>query len=76
MANNYSLEDVIDICNDMLETYKPLREDQQKLDKIARLRWELPSGMPSWARPFRTTVPYDAIKAGVECAWDTLWRKQ
>lgn len=55
----------IDVVNDMLESYVDLRTDQQKLDRIARLKWELPEGMPAWARPFRTTVPYDAIRAGV-----------
>src|SRR3990167_5284220 len=58
---NYYVEQ----ANDLIEKYDQLRRDQQKLDDVARLAWRLPAGMPAWARPFRTTVPFDAIKAGV-----------
>jgi len=54
-----------ELANELIEKYESLRRDQIKLDDVSRLAWRLPPGMPAWARPFRTTVPYDAIKAGV-----------
>ena len=66
MAQDRSkLEWVIDEANDLIERYRNLRLDQKKMDDVVRLSWSLPPGMPAWARPFKTTVPYDAIKAGV-----------
>lgn len=60
-----SLDFYIQTANELIEKYRPLRMDQKKMDEVVRLRWSLPPGMPDWARPMRTTVPFDAIKAGV-----------
>jgi len=65
MADKPMLDHYIDIANEMIEQYRDLRLDQQKMDEVVRLKWQLPDGMPEWARAFRTTVPYDGIKAGV-----------
>src|SRR3990172_11463452 len=65
MADKSSLEWVIEQANDLIERYAALRRDQKKLDEVVRLKWSLPPGMPDWARAFKTTVPYDGIKAGV-----------
>src|SRR3989304_1715185 len=65
MADRTRLEWYIDEANSLIDKYKNLRNDQKKMDQVVRLAWTLPQGMPDWARPFRTTVPFDAIKAGV-----------
>src|SRR3990167_11307766 len=65
MPNKASLEWVISQANDLIERYAALRRDQKKLDEVVRLKRSLPPGMPDWARAFKTTVPYDGIKAGV-----------
>ena len=59
------LDFYIDEANALIEKYARLRGDQKKMDDVVRLKWTLPPGMPDWARPFRTTVPYDGVKAGV-----------
>lgn len=61
----YSLSKIIQIANEMIADFKSLRMLQTKLDDMSRLNWALPPGMPDWARPFRTTAPFDAVKAGV-----------
>src|SRR3990167_9882239 len=65
MADKPMLDHYIEVANEMIERYRDLRLDQQKMDEVVRLKWQLPDGMPEWARAFRTTVPYDGIKAGV-----------
>src|SRR3990167_8298060 len=65
MADKPMLDHYIEVANEMIERYRDLRLDQQKMDEVVRLKWQLPDGMPEWARAFNTTVPYDGIKAGV-----------
>src|SRR3989304_9774478 len=65
MADRTKLEWYIDEANSLIDKYKDLRNDQKKMDQVVRLAWTLPLEMPDWARPFRTTVPFDGIKAGV-----------
>ena len=65
MTEHNNLEHYVDQANDLIEKFRKLRRDQSKMDEVVRLKWDLPPGMPGWARPFKTTVPSDAIKAGV-----------
>jgi hypothetical protein len=65
MAVEYSVNDVVDIANELMFEYSELRKTQAELDKMSRLEWKLPGGMPEWSREFKTTAPFDAIKAGV-----------
>ena len=58
-------EEVLDRANELIERYRNLRIDQKKMDRVVRLKWDLPSGLPDWAKAMKTSVPYDAIKAGV-----------
>jgi hypothetical protein len=59
---NYYLE----IANEMIEKYDNLRRVQEKLDDMAHLEWRRPADMSAtWMRDFKTTAPYDAIRAGV-----------
>ena len=56
----------VEHANEIIKEYGPLRIMQDKLDKMSRLEWELPSGMNlQWMRNVKTTAPYDAIRAGV-----------
>ena len=56
----------IEIANDMIEKYHGLRIIQEKLDDMSHLKWARPEGMDAkWMRDFKTTAPYDAIRAGV-----------
>ena len=59
---NYYLE----IANEMIAQYVGLRKIQEKLDDMSHLKWSRPGGMDAkWMRDFKTTAPYDAIRAGV-----------
>ena len=56
----------IEIANEFIDRYNALRIMQDKLDRMSRLEWERPAGMDApWMRSFKTTAPYDAIRAGV-----------
>ena len=56
----------IEIANEMIEKYEGLRRVQEKLDDMSHLKWARPAGMDAkWMRDFKTTAPYDAIRAGV-----------
>ncbi len=56
----------IEIANDMIKRHEPLRAMQNKLDEMSHLEWSRPADMnASWMRDFKTTAPYDAIRAGV-----------
>ena len=62
----YTIEAVVEIANDMIKNFEPLRRMQTKLDDMSRLDWNRPAGMEAeWMRDFKTTAPFDAIKAGV-----------
>ena len=56
----------IEIANEMIEKYQGLRIIQEKLDDMSHLKWARPANMDAkWMRDFKTTAPYDAIRAGV-----------
>ncbi|KKL69761.1 hypothetical protein LCGC14_2111690, partial [marine sediment metagenome] len=56
----------IEISNEMIKRHEPLRKIQNQLDDMSRLEWQRPADMQArWMRDFKTTAPYDAIRAGV-----------
>jgi len=56
----------IEISNEMIKRHEPLRKIQNQLDDMSRLEWRRPADMQArWMRDFKTTAPYDAIRAGV-----------
>ena len=60
------IEHFVEIANEMIERYGTLRIMQDKLDRMSRLEWNRPPGMNApWMRDFKTTAPYDAVRAGV-----------
>ena len=62
----YTIEYVVEIANEMISNFEPLRKIQRKLDEMSRLEWSRPGGMDApWMRDFKITAPHDAIKAGV-----------
>ena len=66
MAKRTDFEYYIGVAGEMIDNFSELRIIQEKLDKMSRLEWTRPPGMDApWMRDFKTTAPYDAIKAGV-----------
>jgi len=65
VQGTHNVEYYVDIARDMIERYELLRFMQEQIDRMSRLEWDLPAGLPDWARPFKTTAPFDAVKAGV-----------
>lgn len=62
----YNIHEVVEIANDMITNFGNLRKIQVKLDEMSRLDWHRPAGLDAeWMRDFKTTAPFDAIKAGV-----------
>ena len=60
------IQHYIGVANEFIERYETLRVMQSKLDRMSRLEWTFPPGMDApWLRAFKTTAPYDAIRAGV-----------
>ena len=56
----------IEIVNEMIAKYSRLRLIQEKIDDMSHLKWQRPGDMTArWMRDFKTTAPYDAIRAGV-----------
>src|SRR3990167_527619 len=56
----------VEIANEFIDRYDALRIMQDKLDRMSRLEWSRTAGMNApWMRDFKTTAPYDAIRAGV-----------
>src|SRR3990167_11432910 len=57
----------VEIANEFIDRYGPLRIMQEKWDRAVRLDWSRPAGMDApWMRDFKTTIPYDIIRAGTK----------
>jgi hypothetical protein len=62
----YSMGEVIERANEMIDDFSDLRVIQRELDSMSRLDWHRPAGLEAaWMRDFKTTAPFDAVKAGV-----------
>jgi len=60
------IQHYVETANEFIERYETLRRMQDRLDRMSRLEWSRPAGMNApWLRDFKTTAPYDAIRAGV-----------